>query len=418
MTSSRMRMLGEAALGIALLFGIFQSGCSGRFEVKDASNKTCILADLSINFTVEYKKGAEEATVPFPLPDNAVVSNMSTCSTVNATGPLLAIAFGSGHSLSMHFAKSDAEYQVKFLTLTYNLSDSSLFPDSAENGTKQVSSNHTEISAKTNRFYQCASPHLIIMGSVNATFQNVKLEAYLNGNNYSVNASLCKEDVTPTTAPTSAPTTVAPTTPPVNPPTPSTGDYRVNTSSGAACILASMGLQLNITYKTKDDKDVSSKFNIPKQVKYDGNCSATYATLIISYEQVYLLFNFSLNATENKFYLGQVHVNTTFPDAKEPIDVDSGSVSFLQTTTHKSYKCNAKQTLQITDKLYIDTYNLQVQAFDIDDNKFGPVVECAADQNGMLVPIIVGAALAGLVLIVLIAYLVGRKRSHAGYQTI
>lgn len=40
------------------------------------------------------------------------------------------------------------------------------------------------------------------------------------------------------------------------------------------------------------------------------------------------------------------------------------------------------------------------------------------DQDQMLIPIIVGAALAGLVLIVLIAYLIGRKRSHAGYQTI
>lgn len=40
------------------------------------------------------------------------------------------------------------------------------------------------------------------------------------------------------------------------------------------------------------------------------------------------------------------------------------------------------------------------------------------DQDQMLIPIIVGAALAGLVLIVLIAYLIGRKRSQAGYQTI
>lgn len=36
----------------------------------------------------------------------------------------------------------------------------------------------------------------------------------------------------------------------------------------------------------------------------------------------------------------------------------------------------------------------------------------------MLIPIVVGAALSGLVLVVLIAYLIGRKRSNAGYQTI
>lgn len=46
------------------------------------------------------------------------------------------------------------------------------------------------------------------------------------------------------------------------------------------------------------------------------------------------------------------------------------------------------------------------------------VEECQLDENSMLIPIAVGGALAGLVLIVLIAYLIGRKRSHAGYQTI
>ena len=44
--------------------------------------------------------------------------------------------------------------------------------------------------------------------------------------------------------------------------------------------------------------------------------------------------------------------------------------------------------------------------------------ECRLDENSMLIPIAVGGALAGLVLIVLLAYLIGRKRSHAGYQTI
>lgn len=47
-----------------------------------------------------------------------------------------------------------------------------------------------------------------------------------------------------------------------------------------------------------------------------------------------------------------------------------------------------------------------------------PAEECQADQDQMVIPIIVGSSLAGLVLIVLIAYLIGRKRSHAGYQTI
>lgn len=52
------------------------------------------------------------------------------------------------------------------------------------------------------------------------------------------------------------------------------------------------------------------------------------------------------------------------------------------------------------------------------DSRVPAVEECLLDQDSMLIPIAVGGALAGLVLIVLIAYLIGRKRSHAGYQTI
>lgn len=43
---------------------------------------------------------------------------------------------------------------------------------------------------------------------------------------------------------------------------------------------------------------------------------------------------------------------------------------------------------------------------------------CELDEDDMLIPIIVGAALAVLVLIVILAYVIGRNRSHAGYQTI
>ena len=56
----------------------------------------------------------------------------------------------------------------------------------------------------------------------------------------------------------------------------------------------------------------------------------------------------------------------------------------------------------------------------INSNFITDVVECPADTNtNSLVPIAVGAALAGLVVIVLIAYLIGRKRSRqSGYEQV
>ena len=48
------------------------------------------------------------------------------------------------------------------------------------------------------------------------------------------------------------------------------------------------------------------------------------------------------------------------------------------------------------------------------------VTECPSDDDSnSIVPIAVGAALAGLVVIVLIAYLIGRRRSRRqGYESV
>ena len=47
-------------------------------------------------------------------------------------------------------------------------------------------------------------------------------------------------------------------------------------------------------------------------------------------------------------------------------------------------------------------------------------VECAADTTGTskLVPIIVGSALALLVIMVLVAYIIGRRKHRPGYQQV
>ncbi|KAM8975654.1 lysosome-associated membrane glycoprotein 1 [Pelodytes ibericus] len=255
------------------------------------------------------------------------------------------------------------------------------------------------------------------MGAVNATFHNIRIEAYLKQNNYSHTETICTEDVAPTTA---QPITAVPTTSPVKPDPPSVGDYTVNGTSGP-CILAKMGLQPNITYINKAGKDAVYVFNInPQNVTATGTCTNSSATLRLAFGTDVLSFEFALNSSASKYYLGSVELNATLPaDARETAFRDhNSSLNFLQTTAQKSYKCNAEQVLQITNNFSINTYKLQVQPFDVNGNKFAPAVDCIQDENGMLVPIVVGAALAGLVLIVLIAYLIGRKRSHAGYQTI
>lgn len=45
-----------------------------------------------------------------------------------------------------------------------------------------------------------------------------------------------------------------------------------------------------------------------------------------------------------------------------------------------------------------------------------PAQDCSADEDNFLVPIAVGAALAGVLALVLLAYFIGLKRHHTGYE--
>ncbi|XP_033984681.1 lysosome-associated membrane glycoprotein 1b [Trematomus bernacchii] len=203
---------------------------------------------------------------------------------------------------------------------------------------------------------------------------------------------------------------------------PEKGNYVVSSSNGTACLLASMGLQLNITFNSvSQNKTVRNIVNLqPNVTKSSGSCDTDTASLRLSTdaEKTNLNFFFSLNTTSNKYHLSNVSLSAAWPDMKEPVSADNSSLDFLRGTLGFSYMCREQQTLTVSPDLSINTFQLQVQPFGVSGDQFGAAEECQLDEDDMLIPIIVGAALAGLVLIVLLAYLIGRKRSHAGYQTI
>ncbi|KAK2519454.1 Lamp1 [Columba guinea] len=376
-------------LAAAALLGFLQA-CSS-FEVKDPSGKVCIIANLTVAFSVEYKSSGQKEFAHFRLPQNATVESQSSCGTGNTSHPLLVLGFGAGHSLSLNFSEAKDTYQVEELVFSYNLSDATLFLNSTAAGMKRVS-HKSIIQAHMGTEYRCVNSKQVNMKNVNVTFSNVTLEAYLMNGTFSMNKTECAEDMVSTTAvvPTTPKQTTShvpitsqvPTTgpaPTATPPSPEVGKYNVSGANGT-CILAYMGLQLNITYEKKDGK----------------------------------------NTTAEKFFLQGVNISTVLPSEAKALRFEAwnNSMSELRATVGNSYKCSAEENLRVMDNAFVNIFNVQLQVFKIDGNKFGAVEECQLDENNMLIPIIVGAALAGLVLIVLIAYLIGRKRSHAGYQTI
>jgi lysosomal-associated membrane protein 1/2 len=90
--------------------------------------------------------------------------------------------------------------------------------------------------------------------------------------------------------------------------------------------------------------------------------------------------------------------------------------------SNKMYKCDAKVDLYTEGKNSIAVSEMKLEvfrtnnktAFSLDNSE-----TCSSDSKvNNLVPIIVGACLGGLILIVLIAYLIGRKRSRHGYEQV
>ncbi|XP_059541150.1 lysosome-associated membrane glycoprotein 1 isoform X1 [Myotis daubentonii] len=438
---------------LLLLAGLVYGASAVFFEVKDGNGTTCIMANFSADFLTSYNTQSGSKNSTFKLPPNAEALNSSSCGKENASNPSLIIAFGNGHTLTLNFTRNTTRYSVQMMRFVYNLSDTQVFPNASSQGPKTAES-IPDITADINKKYRCVSSNQIHMNNVTVTFIDATIQAYLSNDNFSKEETHCIQDEpSPTMSPTSAhpssspphpsPTSAHPSSSPPHPspphptpphpsPTPphpspspvpespSVHKYNVSGTNGT-CLLANMGLQLNVTYKKKDDKTVTRVFNInPNNTKVGGSCTTQQVTLELQSEtSTFLAFQFGKNASSSRFFLKEIQLNMTLPDAKVPtFQASNSSLRALQATVGNSYKCNAEEHIWVTEAFSVNIFKVWVQAFQVEGDKFGSVEECQLDENNMLIPIAVGGALAGLVLIVLIAYLIGRKRSHAGYQTI
>ncbi|XP_018539319.1 lysosome-associated membrane glycoprotein 1a [Lates calcarifer] len=392
------------------------------FEVKEG-NSTCIKAELSASFSITYNTSNSTSTVQVALPDSATVdTGRSSCGT-DGGSPWLVAVFGPGHTLGLSFSTNGSLYSIANLTLQYNLSDASIFPEANSSDVVTVVSASVGIWASINTTYRCVSPTTYRVGGATVTFSDMRLEAYMPGNDLSPTESVCMADRAGTTAPptTAASTTTTAPPAPTPPGTPERGDYSVKNSNGTVCLLAQMGLQFNVSYVSKSqNKTVQDLVNLtPNLTISSGSCEASRATLVLTQEQTTRLsFTFTLNSTSSKYHLSGIALFANWSDMTAPFSASNTSLNYLRSTLGRSYMCNAEQTLVVEPTFSLNTFRLQVQPFGVTTSQFATAEECQMDQDQMLIPIIVGAALAGLVLIVLIAYLIGRKRSHAGYQTI
>ncbi|CAF3175995.1 unnamed protein product [Rotaria socialis] len=216
------------------------------------------------------------------------------------------------------------------------------------------------------------------------------------------------------------------------------------TNSKKICFVGRFDLVLNVDYIQTSGEKVSVKvpLNNDTYESYRVSCSAPAniheltVSMLDGFTEIILDFTVD---SKNMTSLSRVYGYITFNDKQtyfknysaglDGIHKFSSNESLFMNARGSSYRCNTKTVIQGFEKhqnvtvTSIDIENLRVEPFPDDTAEFSDYsVEkvCAADiaKNSNLIPIIVGACLAVLVIIVLVAYLIGRRRSRNGYQSV
>uniref|UniRef100_A0A3Q4ALY5 Uncharacterized protein n=1 Tax=Mola mola TaxID=94237 RepID=A0A3Q4ALY5_MOLML len=374
-------------------------------NIFDKNNNLCLYANLTVDFSVAYKGTDNKTqTANFELPANATTKG-SLCEKSS----LLKLNFENGHSWSMNLTTDEKSYQANTITFSYNLNDTKLFPNASSQGNFYTSSMRTvtvnpdikDVGIGTS--YSCMSKDTIQSDTVNQTLWNVLIQAFVENNSTSKNgeftsciADLSTTTVAPTTHGTNS-TTAAPVTntTSIAPPT-TTAD------TGAGCLLANFGLRIGLW--RADEMNLE-----PNKTTASGSCKANSSELVLVSDSMTITLTFT-NDTK-KFHLSALNAtgNTSFANT---------SLSLWEASLGSSYLCNKEQNYTITGLLTLFTFDLHVQPFGVNKNVFSTAHECSMDDINILIPIIVGAALAGLIVIVVIAYVIGRRKTHVGYQTL
>ncbi|CAG4991442.1 unnamed protein product [Colias eurytheme] len=240
----------------------------------------------------------------------------------------------------------------------------------------------------------------------------------------------------PTPAPTPKPTPAPAPTPtpapkPLPPPQPGKWSY-VDKATNVTCIVVQFAAQLNVTY-TKENSNTTDHvlLNVPVNATVNGSCGNETQWLQLSWPveggngSNSMLLVFALNTTTRMYAMQNLNVSLV-PDVfnnasfKEPVELWHGAE--WRTPVATSYRCAPAAHLNMTAETTsvvatLTVSQLQEEAFrSAHDAAFSAARDCGGGDVPDAVPIAVGCALGGLVVVVLAAYLVGRRRSAArGY---
>jgi len=202
---------------------------------------------------------------------------------------------------------------------------------------------------------------------------------------------------------------VAPTSTPA---TPAKHSFAVKTDN-VTLLLLDMGARIAI--------NGSAAVDVPAAAVKDG--SASGLTLVFNAMELMLLFE---EDSDKAWKLSAL--NLTYGDAGKKTTAAAAAngdgVFGIHGSKGNSFKCINKDGTtkeKLGEKVEITIVDLRVEPFLPAGNNgdFGTSEICEGDKiPNNVVPIAVGAALAGLVVLVLVMYLIGRRQHQRGYQTV
>nr|XP_008529269.1 PREDICTED: lysosome-associated membrane glycoprotein 3 isoform X1 [Equus przewalskii] len=216
------------------------------------------------------------------------------------------------------------------------------------------------------------------------------------------------------TTQTASPTTTAPG--PTLAPQPSsakTGMYQILNGS-KLCIKAEMGIQLTVQ-DTKSASPPQGYFNIdPNTTQVSGICGSRKSNLLLNFWGGFV--NLTFTKDENSYYISEVGAYLTVSNPEKTYQGMKSPVVMFETVIGHSFKCVSEQSLELSTQLHLKTTNVQLQAFDFEDDNFGNADECFSDRNRREIPVAVGLSITGLLVVLLTACLVARKQPSRGYE--
>ncbi|XP_055938691.1 lysosome-associated membrane glycoprotein 1-like [Argiope bruennichi] len=214
----------------------------------------------------------------------------------------------------------------------------------------------------------------------------------------------------PTTLPPSTTTVPASTTP--KPPLPEVGSWNIS-DGNVTCIRAELQIGFNIILGGVEESFVLS----PNASDSGSECKAPNGTqvLALTYKNYALTFIFAKDSSNA--FVQHIALDYITPQGAE---IFYNSSQLFKAKVGNSFRCKTTDTI-LMGNATMQVYYIHIQAFGTaEDNGFNTAEECEADDKvSDIIPIAVGCALAALIIIVLIAYLVGRRRSRQkGYTSV